>query len=200
MATNKINFNNKKTVENLVQNPLATAVWLVDNTSLTFRQIAIFCKLHDMEVTAIANGTFAEHIMAINPINVSLTKAEIERCQKDENSRLNFIENSIDESEYDELKIPKQKTKQYTPLLQRRSKADAILWILSFAPDLSNKQIIKLIGSTENTVESIRNKSHRSMADLTPKDPVIVGLCTQRDLDNAIRIAKERLAILNDNK
>ena len=71
---------------------------------------------------------------------------------------------------------------------------------MSFAPDLSNKQIIKLIGSTENTVESIRNKSHRSMADLTPKDPVIVGLCTQRDLDNAIRVAKERLAILNDNK
>ena len=200
MATNKIIVNTKKNVENLVQNPLATAVWLVDNTSLTFRQIAIFCKLHDMEVTAIANGTFAEHIMAINPVNVSLTKAEIERCQKDENSRLNFIENSIDESEYDELKIPKQKTKQYTPLLQRRSKADAILWILTFSPDLSNKQIIKLIGSTENTVESIRNKSHRSIADLTPKDPVIVGLCTQRDLDNAIRVAKERLAILNDNK
>jgi hypothetical protein len=199
MATKKIIHNIKKNTEKTVQNPLATAVWLVDNTSLTFKQIAIFCKLHDMEVTAIANGTFAEHIIPISPINISLSAVEIDRCQKDENSRLNFIEEPED-SEYDELVIPKQKTKKYTPLLQRRSKADAILWILSFAPELSNKQIIKLIGSTENTVESIRNKSHRGIADLTPKDPVIVGLCTQRDLDNTVRIAKERIAILNDNK
>ncbi len=189
----------KKEPDFLIQNPLATAVWLVYHTSLTFKQIAKFCRLHDMEVSAIANGTFAEHIMPITPIDVYLTLEEIARCQADESSSLNTIKKIEDEddSDYDELVIPKQKTKQYTPLLQRRSKADAILWILTFAPEVSNKQIVKLISSTENTVESIRNQSHRSMSSLTPKDPVIVGLCSQRDLDSAIKIAKDRLAIIN---
>ena len=184
-----------KVSKKTVSNPLATAVWLVDNTFLTFFQIAEFCQLHDMEVTAIANKTFAENILPISPIGVYLNQAEIDRCQKDENAKLQII----DFAKYDELEIPKIKTKKYTPLLQRRSKADAILWIITFAPEVSNRQIVKLLGTTENTVEAIRNRSHRSISDLTPKDPVIVGLCKQRDLDNAIKIAKEKAQASNNS-
>ncbi len=193
IVSNKTSLlNSAKAKKFIVGNPQATAVWLVENTSLTFPQIADFCQLFDMEVQAIANGTFATNVLPVSPLGVYLTKEEIERCQKDENAKLEACDFEKDS----DLEIPKTKTKKYKTLLQRRSKADAILWILTFSPEVSNKQISKLLGTTENTVESIRNKSHRSLANLTPKDPVIVGLCSQRDLDNAVKIAREKA----DNK
>lgn len=165
--------------------PYATATWLIDNTSLTFQQIADFCSLHILEVKAIADGTMAKNIIAKNPIeNYRLTEEEIKRCEADSTLRLEANKLNISVS------LSKKKKKRYTPIAQRKNKPDAIAWFIRFAPELSDSQVIKLIGTTKSTIENIKNKTHRNMENITPKDPIILGLCTQMEINKEIAKAK----------
>ncbi len=172
--------------------PKATAIWLVENTGLTFNQIAEFCGLHELEVQGIADGEVAVGMRGYDPIdNNQLTREEIKRCEKDENSKLILIKSNIIE----ELP-PRKKDTKYTPLSLRQEKPYAILWLIKRYPtELSSSQIAKLTGSTKNTVEAIRNGTYRE-AVLEAKSPMDVGLCTYKDLErtlNRTRRKKEEL-------
>ncbi len=162
--------------------PKATAIWLVENTALSFDQIANFCGLHELEVQGIADGEVAVGMRGYDPIdNNQLTKEEIERCEKDQKASLNLIKSSIIE----ELP-PRKKDTKYTPLSLRQEKPYAILWLIKRYPvELSSSQIAKLTGSTKNTVEAIRNGTFRE-AILEAKSPMDVGLCTYKDLEKAL--------------
>lgn len=173
--------------------PIATAVWLVDNTALTFEQIALFCNLSVMEVNAIANGTIANNVLPVSPIGSFLSKEEIERCQADETATLNRMEDVLAG-----LPVAVQKTKQYKSLAQRRARLDAALWLVSFAGLLSNSQIAKITNSTTKTVEAIRAKTYRYMDELVPKDPVILDLCSKKELMKQIELAEKRRATDSD--
>ena len=169
--------------------PRATAVWLVDNTALTFRQIAEFTGLHELEVQGIADGEVAQRIRGVDPIATGqLTREEIERGEKDPNYRLKLAKPPV------ELPKARRKGPKYTPLSKRQDKPNAIAWLLKHHPELSDAQIIRLIGTTRNTIEQIRNRTHWNIANITPKDPVTLGLCKQIELDEAVRKAAERLA------
>ena len=160
--------------------PKATAVWLVDNTSLTFNQIADFCGLHELEVKSIADGEVAKGIIGLNPINNNqLTQNEIDRCSEDPKQSLQL--NMSLASEY--VNKAKKKSSKYTPIARRQDKPDAIYWLLKNFPDISDAKIIKLIGTTKTTVESIRSRSHWNMQNIRPKDPVLLGICSQSDVD-----------------
>jgi len=172
---------------NPIAMPIATAVWLVENTALTFGQIGEFCGIHAMDVAAIANETMAKNVIGINPLGIYVDPEEIERCEKDPDLRISLMSHILSGAE---IRIPK--VKQYTSVSQRRNKPDAILWIINFAPMLSNRQIIKLVRTTESTIDAIRNGTYSNISTLVPKDPVTVGLCSQRDLDTAIELAKSR--------
>ncbi len=170
--------------------PKATAIWLVENTALSFKQIADFCGLHELEVQGIADGDVAVGMRGYDPIdNNQLTKEEIERCEKDENANLNLITSSIIEN-----LPPRKKDSKYTPLSLRQEKPYAILWLIKRYPtELSSSQIAKLTGSTKNTVEAIRNGTYRE-AVLEAKSPMDVGLCTYKELErtlNKTRIKKD---------
>ncbi len=168
--------------------PKATAVWLVENTTLTFRQIATFCELHELEIQAIADGDVAYNIIGISPIaNNQLTAEEIRRCEADEASDLvaNEQENNV--------KIRNFKTKKLLSPTQRNDKPSAILWIIRNCPEIMDSQICKLIGTTKPTITAIRNGSHRNMAEIKPKNPIAIGLCNEKDLDSALTISKSRL-------
>ena len=170
--------------------PKATAIWLVENTALSFKQIADFCGLHELEVQGIADGDVAVGMRGYDPIdNNQLTKEEIERCEKDENANLNLITSSIIEN-----LPPRKKDTKYTPLSLRQEKPYAILWLLKRYPtELSGSQIAKLTGSTKNTVEAIRNGTYRE-AVLEAKSPMDVGLCSYKELErtlNKTRIKKD---------
>ena len=170
--------------------PKATAIWLVENTALTFKQIAEFCGLHELEVQGIADGEVAVGMRGYDPVdNKQLTKEEIERCENDNNSNLKLITSNIIE----ELP-PRKKDTKYTPLSLRQEKPFAILWLLKRYPEeLSSTQIAKLTGSTKNTVEAIKNGTYRE-AVLEAKSPMDVGLCTYKDLEktlNRTRTKKE---------
>ncbi len=170
--------------------PKATAIWLVENTALTFKQIAEFCGLHELEVQGIADGEVAVGMRGYDPVdNKQLTKEEIERCENDNNSNLKLITSNIIE----ELP-PRKKDTKYTPLSLRQEKPFAILWLLKRYPEeLSSSQIAKLTGSTKNTVEAIKNGTYRE-AVLEAKSPMDVGLCTYKDLEktlNRTRTKKE---------
>ena len=162
--------------------PKATAIWLVENTALSFNQISEFCGLHVLEVQGIADGEVAVGMRGYDPIdNNQLTKEEIDRCEKDENAKLTLIKSNIIEN----LR-PRKKDTKYTPLSLRQEKPYAILWLIKRYPtELSSSQIAKLTGSTKNTVDAIRNGTYRE-AVLEAKSPMDVGLCTYKDLEKTL--------------
>ena len=168
--------------------PMATAVWLVENTTLTFKQIANFCNLHEVEIQGIADGEVAKGIMAYNPIiSGQLTKEEIDLSSKDENRPLEIKNNDI------EISSPDKKTKKYIPLSKRQDKPDSALWLIKHHANLKDSQIAKLVGVTKNSVTSIRNKSYWNYNSLNPKDPVAMSLFSQKDLIAAIEKAERRI-------
>ena len=168
--------------------PMATAVWLVENTSLTFRQIAEFCKLHEVEVQGIADGEVAKGIVGYNPIiSGQLTKEEINLSSNDENRPLNIIDEEV------QIRNDESKIKKYVPLSKRQDKPDSALWLLKNHSILKDSQIAKLVGVTKNSVSSIRNKSYWNYNGLNAKDPVAMGLLTQKDLLTAIEKAERRI-------
>ena len=168
--------------------PMATAVWLVENTTLTFKQIAIFCNLHEVEVQGIADGEVAKGIMAYNPIiSGQLTKDEIEQSSKDQNRQLQIKNNDI------EISNTENKIKKYVPLSKRQDKPDSALWLIRQYPQLKDSQIARLIGITKNSVTSIRNKSYWNYNSLNPKDPVAMNLFSQKDLIEAQEKAERRI-------
>ena len=166
----------------------ATAAWLVDNTALTFEQIAIFCGLHILEIQAIADDTAATKLTGRDPIRSGeLTQSEIDRVAADPNARL-VLE-----------KQPEQERRttgpRYTPVSKRQDKPDGILWIIKNHPEITDNQISKLIGTTKTTIAAIRDKSHWNMTNITPKDPVTLGLCPQRELDALVTAAAKKAGV-----
>ena len=166
----------------------ATAVWLLDNTTLTFRQIASFCGLHELEVSGIADGEVASGIRGIDPIiNSQLTAEEIKRCEADEQLDLQLFKNPAAVGE------KKSRGPKYTPLSKRQDKPAAIAWLVKFHPEITDGQISKLIGTTKNTIKAIRERTHWNINNLTPTDPVILGLCKQIELQKILdKIPKEK--------
>ena len=168
--------------------PMATAVWLVENTSLTFEQIANFCKLHEVEIQGIADGEVAKGIVGYNPIIAGqLTKEEINLSSEDSNRPLNIQVNEI------EINSDNKKTKKYIPLSKRQDKPDSALWLIKQHSNLKDSQIAKLVGITKNSATAIRNKSYWNYNSLNAKDPVAMGLFTQKDLIEAIEKAERRI-------
>ena len=167
--------------------PKATAVWLVENTKISFKQIADFCNLHELEVKGIADGDVAKGIKAYNPILAGqLTREEIEACSKDVNRMLAINIKTLD--------IKKERKKpRYVPLSKRQDRPEAVLWLLKNHPQLSDGQIGKLVGSTKNTVALIRNKNYWNFSNLSAKDPVVSNLCSQIDIKNASAKADRRI-------
>ena len=168
--------------------PMATAVWLVENTTLTFKQIATFCNLHEVEVQGIADGEVAKGIMAYNPIiSGQLTRDEIELSSKDESRNLQIKNTDIEITSVD------KKIKKYIPLSKRQDKPDSALWLIKHHTLLKDSQIAKLVAITKNSVTSIRNKSYWNYNNLNPKDPVAMSLFSQKDLVEAIEKAERRI-------
>ena len=168
--------------------PMATAVWLVENTTLTFKQIAEFCKLHEVEIQGIADGEVAKGIKPYNQIiSGQLTKEEIELSSKDENRPLKISSSDI------EVSNTNKKIKKYVPLSKRQDKPDSALWLIKQHPQLKDSQIAKLVGVTKNSVTSIRNKNYWNYNNLNAKDPVAMGLFSQKDLVNSIEKAERRI-------
>ena len=168
--------------------PMATAVWLVENTTLTFKQIAAFCNLHEVEIQGIADGEVAKGIKAYNPIiSGQLSREEIELSSKDVNRDLQI--KSIDI----EISNTEKKTKKYIPLSKRQDKPDSALWLIKQHNMLKDSQIAKLVGITKNSVTSIRNKSYWNYNNLNPKDPVALNLFSQKDLVEALEKAERRI-------
>ena len=168
--------------------PMATAVWLVENTTLTFKQIADFCKLHEVEIQGIADGEVAKGIVGYNPImSGQLTREEINLSSEDHNRPLKLKINEI------EIESAEKKTKRYVPLSKRQDKPDSALWLIKQHPILKDSQIAKLVGITKNSATTIRNKSYWNFNNLNPKDPVAMGLFTQKELIEAIEKAERRL-------
>ena len=167
--------------------PKATAVWLVENTTLTFRQIAQFCEIHELEIQAIADGDVAYNIVGLSPINNGqLSWDEIHRCEADATANLvaNILENNVKERN--------AKAKKVLSPTQRSEKPAAILWILKNCPEIMDSQICKLVGTTKPTINKIRNGEYANMADLKPKNPVAIGLCDEKALENALAISQAR--------
>ena len=168
--------------------PMATAVWLVENTTLTFKQIANFCNLHEVEIQGIADGEVAKGIKAYNPIiSGQLSREEIELSSKDENRPLHIKSTDI------EISNTEKKTKKYIPLSKRQDKPDSALWLIKQHNMLKDSQIAKLVGITKNSVTSIRNKSYWNYNNLNPKDPVALNLFSQKDLIEALEKAERRI-------
>ena len=168
--------------------PMATAVWLVENTTLTFKQIAEFCKLHVVEVQGIADGEVAKGIKGYNPIIAGqLTRDEINLSAKDESRPLQIQNTDV------EISFSEKKNKKYIPLSKRQDKPDSALWLIKQHNILKDSQIAKLVGITKNSVTSIRNKSYWNYNNLNPKDPVALNLFSQKDLIEAIEKAERRL-------
>ena len=168
--------------------PKATAVWLVENTQISFKQIADFCDLHELEVKGIADGDVAKGIKAYSPILAGqLTREEIEESSKDINRPLTLNKKVLD------IKSGK-KTNKYVPLSKRQDRPEAVLWLTKNYPQLSDGQIVKLVGSTKNTVTLIRKKNYWNSSSLSPKDPVVSNLCSQIDIRNAVDKANRKAA------
>lgn len=166
--------------------PKATAVWLVDNTALSFEQIAAFCTLHPLEVQGIADGDVAGGIMGVNPIqNGQLTREEIEKAEADPNYRLHLSEPKV------RVAAVKRKGPRYTPISRRNERPNAIKWLVRNHPELKDAQIMRLVGTTKSTIESVRENTHWNAANLTAMDPVTLGLCSQIDLDLEVKRASK---------
>ena len=168
--------------------PKATAVWLVENTSLSFKQIADFCNLHEVEVQGIADGEVAKGIKAYNPILAGqLTREEIELSSKDVRRSLQLLKKELN------ISTKERKKPKYIPLSKRQDRPDAILWLIKNYPELLDTQIARLIGTTKNIVVSIKKRTYWNFNNLSPKDPIAINLCSQLDLDNALEKAKRRI-------
>lgn len=169
----------------------ATAVWLVENTSLTFRQIAAFCGLHELEISGIADGEVAQGIRGMDPVSTNqLTREEIENCERNADRNLELMINPAAKGE------KKRRGPKYTPLSKRQDKPSAILWLVKFHPELTDGQVSKLVGTTKNTIQSIRQRSHWNINNIQPIDPVALGLCKQVELDLQVRrISKKNVAV-----
>ena len=175
-------------MSNLPLMPMATAVWLVENTTLTFNQIANFCGLHEVEIQGIADGEVARGIKAYNPIiSGQLSREEIELSSKDQNRPLQLKSSDI------KISNEEKKEKRYIPLSKRQDTPDSALWLIKHHTILKDSQIAKLVGITKNSVTSIRNKSYWNYNNLNPKDPVALNLFTQKELLEAIEKAERRL-------
>src|SRR5580692_6544644 len=175
--------------------PKATAVWLVDNTSLSFDQIAQLCNLHPLEVKAIADGDSAQGIKGLDPVLTGqLTREEISAAEADPNYRLHIADPKV--------RLPEAKPKKgprYTPVSRRQDRPNAILWLVRNHPELKDAQIMRLAGTTKTTLQAIRDRTHWNSAALTPTDPVTLGLCSQMELDSEVnRAAKDRLPVEED--
>ena len=171
--------------------PKATAVWLVENTALSFDQVADFCKLHPLEIKAIADGDAAQGIKGLDPVQTGqLSREEIEKAVADPNYRLKLLDPKV--------RLPEAKRKsgpRYTPVSRRQDRPNAILWLVRNHPELKDSQIMRLVGTTKSTIQAIRDRTHWNAANLTPLDPVTLGLCSQIDLDLEVqRAAKEKPA------
>lgn len=170
--------------------PKATAVWLIENTGLTFEQIAHFCRLHELEVKGIADGDVAQGIKGLDPVaSGQLTREEIEKGEADPSYRLKLSESNTG--------VPITKAKRgprYTPVSRRQDRPDAIHWLLRYHPELSDAQIIKLVGTTKPTIQAIRDRTHWNASQIKPVDPVTLGLCSQLDLDLAVQKAARKVA------
>jgi hypothetical protein len=167
--------------------PKATAVWLIEKTALTFTQIADFCGMHPLEVQAIADGEVAQGIVGYDPVaNIQVTAADIKRCEADTDARLKLIppSNPINK---------RGKGARYTPVAKRNDRPDAIAFLLLYFPQLSETQVIKLLGTTKDTIAKVRERTHWNSANIKPRDPVILGLCSQTDLNAMVQHANERL-------
>lgn len=167
--------------------PKATAVWLIEKTALTFTQIAEFCGMHPLEVQAIADGEVAQGIVGYDPVaNSQVTMEEIRRCEADPAARLKLLPPANP--------LPKKRGgARYTPVAKRNDRPDAIAFLLRNFPQLSEAQVIKLLGTTKETIQKVRERTHWNSANIKPRDPVILGLCTQADLNEAVAVANERL-------
>lgn len=167
--------------------PKATAVWLVENTALAFDQIADFCGMHALEVQSIADGEVAQGIVGLDPVaNGQLTQVEIDRCMADASATLEIVEVSEGEA-------PKRRRgPRYTPISKRQDKPDAIAWLIRNHAELSDAQVMKLVGTTKPTINAVRDHSHWNSSSITPRDPVALGLCTQIELDAVVQKAAER--------
>jgi hypothetical protein len=175
--------------------PKATAVWLVENTALSFDQIADFCKLHPLEVKAVADGDAAQGIKGLDPIQTGqLTREDIERAEQDPNYRLKLADPKV--------RLPEPKRKKgprYTPVSRRQDRPNAILWLVRNHPELKDSQIMRLVGTTKSTIQAIRERTHWNASNLQPLDPVTLGLCSQIDLDlEVMRAAKEKPVEVQD--
>jgi hypothetical protein len=169
--------------------PKATAVWLVENTTLTFNQIAEFTGLHPLEVQAIADGEVATGMVGIDPTtNGQLTREEIKRCEADPSSPLRMLTHNRPEP------VLRAGGPRYTPVAKRQDRPDAISWLLKFHPELTDGQISKLVGSTKSTVQAVRERTHWNTTNIKPHDPVTLGLCTLRDLNAAVDAARRKAA------
>jgi hypothetical protein len=168
--------------------PKATAVWLVDNTSLSFEQVAEFCGLHPLEVKGIADGDVAQGIKGLDPIaGGQLTREEIKRAEEDPKQRLKMAEPKVEMPEVRSKKGPR-----YTPVSRRQDRPNAILWLIKNHPELKDSQLMRLVGTTKPTIEAIRTRAHWNSANLQPQDPVTLGLCSQIELDAEVRKAAQR--------
>ena len=176
--------------------PKATAVWLVENTSLTFKQIADFCGVHELEVKGIADGEVAIGIMGVDPVTTGqLDKHELERCTHDPKAIIKLKASVA----YDSTKSSK-KTAKYTPIARRQDKPDAIYWLLKNHPEVRDSDIIKLIGTTKSTVAALRDRTHWNMANIRQRDPVLLGICSQIDLDRVVEKTKLENIASNNTK
>ena len=168
--------------------PKATAVWLVENTSLSFKQIADFCNLHEVEIQGIADGEVDKGIKPYNPIIAGqLSREEIEISSKDVHRSWQLLKKELNKS------TKERKKPKYTPLSKRQDRPDAILWLIKNYPELSYTQIARLIGTTRNTVVSIKDRTYWNFNNLSPKDPIAINLCSQLDLENTLEKAKRRI-------
>jgi len=168
--------------------PKATAVWLVENTTLNFEQIADFCGLHTLEIQGIADGEVAMGIVGLDPtLNGQLSKEEIARCEADPAGRLKMAKVDIP------LPAPRTKGPRYTPVAKRQDKPDAVAWLIRHHPELSDSQISKLIGTTKQTIAAVRDRSHWNYPNLRPRDPVLLGLCSQGDLNDVVLRARKAI-------
>ena len=174
----------------------ATAIWLIENTALTFRQIANFCGMHEIEIQGIADGDVASEMIGQSPLLTGqLTATEISRCEADQEAQL-----KLNASIYFDLPQKGKKEAKYTPIARRQDKPDAISFLLKYHPELSIEDICKLIGTTENTVNAIKHKTHWDIKNIRPRDIVLLGFCTQSQLNQSIEKAKERAKIANANQ
>lgn len=173
--------------------PKATAVWLVENTALTFRQIAEFCELHELEVQAIADEDIVVGMAGIDPLQAGqLTQEEIDRCQADPEARLVLKETDIP------MPVQRSKGARYTPIAKRQDKPDGIAWLLKHHPELTDAQISKLLGTTKNTINAVRDRSHWNSSNIRARDPMDLGLCSYSDYNAAVEIGRARLQKENE--